>query len=127
MQYLHINDLRNTVENELINPDIKEEVICLLKSRKRWKLVSNVTETTGQVIIVVSTILAFASGVYKDNNVLSFAAGCTGTTSLALLNFSKYALSESNERTNTLNSLLTHINITPVPPMGLTPNSPETY
>lgn len=137
MHQLQLGELRTTVENELINPDIKEEVIELLKSRKKWKKISNITETMGQVLIAVSTILAFAGGVYDENTGLAFAAGCVSTTSLALLNFSKYSLGESNERNNLLNSLLIRINLQVFPEnttnllipnnRGNPPNSPGQF
>ena len=108
-------DLRHDVEEHIINPDISEEIKSLLKSRNRWKKISNVTETFGHFLILSSTILAFASGVYKCNDSLSFAAGCVNAASISFLRFSSYAFNESNERTTSLNTLLARINVAPLP------------
>jgi sensor c-di-GMP phosphodiesterase-like protein len=107
-------ELQQFIENELINPNLLSECKDLLRSQKLWKNVTNYTETSSHICIVIATILSFASGVYKEE-ALSFSAGCVSTISLSLLNFSKFANDESKERNKKLNNLLKRINIEPVP------------
>lgn len=114
-------ELHTMIEEQVINPDITNEIKSLLSSRNKWRTVSNISETSGQVFIVASTMLAFASGVYKCNDSLSFAAGCVNVASISLLKFSSYAANESAERNKLLNKLLERCNVTPMPrPMFVT-------
>lgn len=120
-------ELHSTVEEEIINPDIHQEINSLLKSRNKWKRISNITETLGNIFILSSTMLSFASGVYSDNKSLSFVAGCSNVMSISLLKFSSYSSSESTERSKLLNDLLARCNVMPMPVQyGITPvNTPS--
>ena len=108
-------DLRHNIEEHVINPASDREIRSLVKSRNKWKKRSNITETLGQLSILVSTILAFASGVYKGEDSLAFAAGCVNAASLSFLRFSSYSFNESNERNVSLNILLNRVNVMPFP------------
>lgn len=107
--------LKNYIEEELINPIIETDIEKLIKSRNMWKSTSNICETTGQVLLVGSTILTFASSVYKNITLLSFVAGCTNVSAISLLKFSTYAANESIERSKSLNDLLVRCKIEPLP------------
>lgn len=115
MPYLTDIELHDIIQNDIINPSILEEIKTQIASRNKWRKVSNVTETLGQLLIVASTILAFASGVYKCNDSLAFAAGCVGVASVSILKFSSYAANESIERSKLLNDLLSKQNTTLMP------------
>jgi hypothetical protein len=115
MNTLTAGELHTMIEEQVINPNISDEVKSLLGSRNKWRRVSNICETSGQVLILASTILAFASGVYKCNDSLSFAAGCVNVASISLLKFSGYASNESTERNKILNELLIRCKVEPMP------------
>jgi len=107
-------ELHQTVEEDVINPDIRDNIIKLLTSRNNWRKVSNVFETSGNLLIVVATILSFTSGVYKIDSI-AYAAGCVNIISLSFLKFGDYALSESEERNKLLNDLLLRVKVNPMP------------
>jgi hypothetical protein len=115
MNTLTAAELHTTIEDQVINPDILDEIKSLLSSRNRWRKVSNISETSGQLFMIASTVLAFASGVYKCNDSLSFAAGSVNVGSIALLKFGTYALNESAERTRLLNDFLVRCNVVAMP------------
>ena len=109
MYYLTDIELQDTIHNDIINPNIKQEIENLLLSRNKWRKVSNITETSGNIMIVLATIFSFSSGVYKDIETLSFVAGCINVMSLSLLKFSEYSSKESEERNKLLNDLLSKL------------------
>jgi hypothetical protein len=113
------------IENQIINPDLNDEIYNLLRSRNKWRLVSNISETTGHILTVAATILSFASGVYKCNDSLAFASGCVNVSAISILKFSSYASGESNERNKQLNSLLSRYHIAPLPQPIINNNTPE--
>jgi hypothetical protein len=91
-------------------------------------LVSNITETTGQILTVAATILSFASGVYRCNDSLAFSSGCVNVSAISILKFSTYASGESNERNKQLNILLDRYNIVHLPqPINNTPEDTIIY
>lgn len=110
---LTAGELHNIIEEQIINPSVSEEIQTFVKSRKKWRKVSNVTETFGQLCIVASTILAFAGVFYRSEPSLGFAAGSINVASLAFLKFSTYAAGESSERNKLLNDLLIRCNVKP--------------
>jgi hypothetical protein len=114
MHYLTETELRQTVEEDVLNPDIRINIINLLQSRNNWRKVSNIFETLGNLLIVIATVLSFTSGVYK-NDVIAYVSGCVNIVSLSFLKFSEYSLNESEERNKLLNDLLVRININPLP------------
>lgn len=111
---LHINEVREIVEEEIINPNIVIEVQKLLKSKNKWTKVSNITEVLGHISLFVVTIVAFASGTYRQES-LAFATGCISTISISLFRFSHYAAKESVDRSMLLNTILTDNNIRTIP------------
>lgn len=122
VQTISSGQLKNYIEEELINPNIENDIEKLIKSKNMWKSTSNICETTGQVLLVGSTILTFASSVYKNIVVLSFIAGCTNVSAISLLKFSTYAANESVERSKSLNDLLARCKIEPLPISNNNPN-----
>ena len=110
---LHLGELQQVIEEQVINPSIHNEIKSLVSSREYWRKIANITETLGNIFIAISTMFAFASGIYQQEKSLAFTAGCINTTSLALLKFSSYAGKESRERNDLLNNLLVRLNIQP--------------
>lgn len=108
MYYLHAEEMKQIIEENLINPSIVVDIETLLKAREKWRITANTTETVGHVLMAASTVLAFASGVFK-NEYLSFTAGCVNIISLTLLNFSYFAEKESKKRNDSLNGILSRV------------------
>lgn len=115
MQMLTAGDLHTNIEEQVINPTINNEIDKLLKSRNKWRKISNISETVGNLLIVVATILTFANGVYNCNSALAFSAGCVNVASISILKFSTYSAGESSERNRLLNELLIRVNVQPLP------------
>ena len=115
MNSLQTSELHERVLNGVINPSIEGEVVDLMGSRDNWRKIYNITEALGHILIVVSTVFAFAAGVYNELSSLAFVSGCVSTISISLLKFSDYAAKESNERTSTLNKLLDRLDIKQLP------------
>ena len=115
MSHISLNELKQIIEEELINPNIKKEIEKLINSRNNWKNISNICETSGQILLVGSTIMTFSSSIYKNNISLAFIAGSLNVTSISLLKFSSYAAGESIERNKLLNDLLVRCNVSPLP------------
>lgn len=115
MHSLTAGELHTMIEEQVINPNMTDEIKSLLRSRNKWRRVSNISETSGQLLMLGSTMLAFASGVYKCNDSLSFAAGCVNVASISMLKFATYASNESIERNKLLNELLVRCNVIPMP------------
>jgi hypothetical protein len=115
MNSLTEGEIQHIVEESVINPFILSEIKNLVKSRKIWKIVANVTETVSNVLVVVSAILTFASGTYEGNGILAFIAGSISVTSLALMRFSDFSNNQSKNRNITLNELLDKINVQQMP------------
>lgn len=111
---LQLNELRNMVEDEIINPSIATEIENLIHSRERWRNIANGTETIGNILVAIGAMMAFAAGFYDHINSLAFVAGCLSTASISFLKFSNYAGKESVERNEDLNILLRRIGINAV-------------
>lgn len=128
---LTANELHDNIEENIINPNINKEIEQLLRSRNRWRKISNISEASGNVLIASATILAFANGIYNCNSSLAFSAGCVNIASIAILRFSDYASGESTKRNNSLNELLIRVRVQPMPSPSLLPmqisNTPEYY
>lgn len=111
---LTTNIITNSINNEIINPTLIKEIKDLIHAREKWRKISNYTETIGNVLIIASTITAFAAGIYEPN-IVAFIAGCLGSASLSLIKFSMYANKEAIERTASLSKVLNHFNINSIP------------
>lgn len=111
---LQLNELRNMVEDEIINPSIATEIENLIHSRETWRNIANGTETIGNILVAIGAMMAFAAGFYDHINSLAFVAGCLSTASISFLKFSNYAGKESIERNEDLNVLLRRIGINAV-------------
>lgn len=116
MYNLTSGELHTIIEEQVINPNINNEIEDLLKSRNKWRKVANISETLGNLSIAAAAMLSFASGVYKYNDSLAFASGCVNVVSISLLKFSSYSAGESVERNKLLNELLLRTNVQPMPP-----------
>lgn len=98
-------DLVEKIQTELVDTSYYNDIKYNIHSKSRWKLTADITGACSHICVCISIVLAFAAGFF-NYTVLSFISGCFGTTSLALLRFSAYALIESKERTEQVNLLL---------------------
>ncbi len=105
------NALIDKINKELIEPTYYDDIKNNLYGRSKWKTISDITETISKILAGITTVLAFAAGFF-DMSFLSFMAGCLGTISLVLLQFSSYCSNESKERTIRANQILKNLGIT---------------
>ncbi len=103
-------NLAEKIKKELVDTNYYDDVKYNIRSKSRWKVVSDVSEALSHLFTGIATILAFAAGFFNFA-LLSFIAGCFGTISLVLLRFSSYAAKESRERTKQVNMLLDGLGI----------------
>ena len=117
-------DLREIVEEDIINPNIKKEIEKLVKHGKNWRITSIVCKTIGHVLVVISAALSFAGAVYNQIQALSFAAGTISVMSMALIIFSNFASNESKNCDIALNKFLDRCKIEHIPINNIVPNTP---
>lgn len=106
--------LVDKIRKELVDVSYYEDVKYNIESKSRWKFLGDVSEGIAQLLMGVSSILAFAAGAF-NYTVLSFIAGAIGVGSLVLLRISAYAMKESSERTAQVNRVLDQIGINKIP------------
>ena len=106
-------DLKNKIQEELIEKTYYNDIKWNLRSRSIWKGVGDATEALSQILTGAATILAFAAGFF-NYAMLSFIAGCLGTGALVFLKFSSYSMKESKERTEEVNQILIKLGMAPV-------------
>lgn len=99
-----------------VQDDFKKTVHYLLKSRKKWRVYENISETMAHILMLFGTIMTFSAGIF-DNKIISFIAGGILCLSAALLKLSAYCKAESLERNNILNDHLTRVHLKCVPPI----------
>lgn len=107
------SNLAEKIKKELVETNYYNDVKYNIDGKSKWKIIADVTEALANVLIAVSTVLAFAAGVF-DYTLLSFLAGCAGTLAFSLLRFSSYSMMESKERTYQVNLLLKNLRIDPI-------------
>jgi len=98
----------------IIQPNYIHDITSYIASRNSWKCVSVSFETISKILLGMSTVLSFSSGVYIST-ALSFAAGSVSTLSLVCMQFSIFSKHESKRSTDELNLLLKKMNVEPVP------------
>lgn len=108
------SELVDRIQTQLLDVNYYTDIEFNLNSRRRWSLVSDVTECISNVLACMAIILAFAEGFFHIE-MLSFASGCVGVASMALLRFSAYALNESRERLHKVNTILTSLKMEKIP------------
>lgn len=121
MALRNYGDLGAQIFNEIIAPDFEFEVRDVVRSRFRWRKISDWVEGIAHVLLGATSILAFSAGFF-GNIYLAYAAACCSTVCLAMMRFSAYANGESIERNTILNRMLAMAGIDPMP----TPTEPPT-
>ena len=98
-------NLKNEI-SKIINEQYASDIKLSLFGRSCCKYTGDITETLAHLLMGFSSLTAFAAGSWPNYTYLSFIAGSLGVTSLVLLKFSSYAMSESKERTLIANKIL---------------------
>jgi hypothetical protein len=107
-------DLAGPIFRDVIAPDFESEIRDVVTWRRRWCKIANWVEGGAHMLLGAASILAFSAGFFNDRG-LTYASACSSTVCLAMLRFSAYANSESIERSNILNRLLSTAGIAPSP------------
>lgn len=93
-----------------INDDFKDEIVDIIKSKKRLYKAYTISEYLSQIFLILAAILSYANG-YFDYKWLSLVAGSCATMVYASGKFSKYCLDEHNEREKTIKNSIKTIGI----------------
>lgn len=122
--------LKEQILKDLIEPSYYSDIKEILSGRKCWRRSGHLFESLSKILLAVSSVCSFASGVY-DDKILSFIAGTISTVSLATFQFSLYSIKMHKKNSFELNQLLEKINIEPVPVFAtleeIKPNTIEHY
>lgn len=105
------DDLKNDIMLNLVEPQYKQDIIRNIKLKKKFKNYALFFETSSKFFVGVTSIMSFASGIYKLE-LLSFLAGSSSITSLVLLQYASFSYRESKKLSLELNSILKKLNIT---------------
>jgi|TARA_B110000977_G_scaffold39700_1_gene53318 hypothetical protein len=111
-EFLYIKTRENIKKR--LNKTIEFDIADTIRWRFIWRKTGDIMEGLSLVTSLISTVLSFSAGAFNVSN-LAFAAGCSGSISLALMRATSYALKESKEREEQLNILLDKAKIKQVP------------
>lgn len=103
-------EIVNRILTKYIEPAYEGDVQQSLGLRNTFKRLGIGFEAASKIFVGVSSVLSFASGIYK-NQVLSFVGGTTSVISLVFLQFASYSYKESKQSTEELNIILEKLNI----------------
>jgi len=112
-----MNSISQSVKQEIlvdiVEPSYKTDIKRNFKLKKLFKNLGLTFETLSKFFVGVTSIISFASGIYRIE-VLSFLAGTTSVVSLVLLQYSSYSYRESKKITSEINEFLKKLNIEPI-------------
>jgi hypothetical protein len=111
MKNFDISDnLKNDILVNLVEPQYKNEIIRNLALRKKFKNLALVFETLSKLFVGVTSVMSFASGIYKYE-VMSFLAGTSSVVSLVMLQYASFSHREYKKITIELNDMLKKLDI----------------
>jgi hypothetical protein len=111
---LNISDqVKTDILVNLVEPSYKNDIKNNLKLKKVFKNAGLTFESLSKFFVGVSSVVSFASGIYKYQ-ILAFLAGTSSVFSLILLQYSSYSYRESKKINLEINTLLKKLNITHV-------------
>jgi len=112
MKNFDISDnLKNDILVNLVEPQYKNDIIRDLRLRKKFKNYALLFETFSKFFVGVTSVMSFASGIYKYE-VMSFLAGTSSVVSLVLLQYASFSHREYKKITIELNDMLRKLDIT---------------
>jgi len=106
-------NLKNDILLNLVEPQYKKDVIQYLRLRKKFKAYGLCFETLSKFFVGVSSVLSFASGIYKYE-IMTFLSGTTSVVSLVMLQYASFSYRESKKISIELNEILKKLNISPL-------------
>ena len=109
MENLFSSKVKIDIVSELLEPSFKNDIKTNLKLKKIFKNFGLMFEITSKFFVGVSSIISFASGIYKEP-ILSFLAGSTSVISLVLLQYSSYSYRESKKISSEINANILKLN-----------------
>lgn len=109
-------NLRNLISDEesreiiknIIVPNITKDIKQLSSTPRKWRNLSNLSQTLSHLSAAVGIIFSFCSAAYGITD-WGIYGGIASTMSVILNKFSDYAKMESKERTDELNKYLKEI------------------
>ena len=112
MKKFDISDnLKNDILVNLVEPQYKNEIIRNLALRKKFKIFALVFESLSKLFVGVTSVMSFASGIYKYE-VMSFLAGTSSVVSLVMLQYASFSHREYKKINIELNDMLKNLDIT---------------
>jgi hypothetical protein len=102
--------VKKEILTTLVEPQYKNEIKGYIHLRKKFKSWGLLFETMSKFFVGLSSIMSFASGIYKYE-IMSFLAGTTSVVSLVLLQYSSFSYRESKKMTSELNDILKKLDI----------------
>jgi hypothetical protein len=102
--------LKKEILTTLVEPQYKNEIKGYINLRKKFKNFGLMFETMSKLFVGISSVMSFASGIYKYE-IMSFLAGTTSVISLVLLQYSSFSYRESKKMTTELNDILKKLDI----------------
>jgi len=93
----------------LVEPSYKNEIKTTIRLKKMFKSCGIWFETSSKFFLGVSSVMSFASGIYKIQ-ILTFLAGTTSVISLVLLQYASFSYRESKKMASETASLLKKVN-----------------
>ena len=111
MKNFDISDnLKNDILVNLVEPQYKNEIIRNLALRKKFKNFALVFESLSKLFVGVTSVMSFASGIYKYE-VMSFLAGTSSVVSQVMLQYASFSHREYKKITIELNDMLKKLDI----------------
>ena len=111
MKNFDISDnLKNDILVNLVEPQYKNEITRNLALRKKFKNLALVFETLSKLFVGVTSVMSFASGIYKYE-IMSFLAGTASVVSLVMLQYASFSHREYKKITIELNDMLKKLDI----------------
>lgn len=109
-----LDPLRAKILKEVVEPTYYNDVESAAKSRGFMKSVGDVIEVIAQLLYIASILVAFAVPSF-DIPWLGYLAGGLGVGYKALIQLAIFFHKESEERTKTVNGVLSHLNMKLIP------------
>jgi hypothetical protein len=100
---------KKEILSNLVEPSYKNEIKTTIRLKKLFKSCAICFETTSKFFVGVSSIMSFASGIYKIQ-ILTFLAGTTSVISLVLLQYASFSYRESKKMGSETDTLLKKVN-----------------
>lgn len=105
------NKLKQEILNDVLFPEIKQEVISSLAQRKCWTEMYTVFSTLSFIIMGFSTAISFSVPQFPKLTFLGYFGGILGIVAMSCKTFSHYSSIQSTSSTQNANVLLKSLGI----------------